>query len=277
MKHELVTTGSPRLYVELQSGDLLVTGGADGRVSVEVTGPDADEVSVEQRDDEVRVVARRRTGFFGFGSDVRVVAEVPAGCQLLTRTGSADVRARADLGPVEVATGSGSVQLGGSTGDVSIKSGSGSVEITDARGDVDVKTGSGDVAIGEATGTVRVGTGSGSVTVTHAAGTASLKSGSGDLTVREAAADLSLSAASGDLRVGRIVRGQADLHNVSGDIRLGIPDGTPVWTDVSSRTGQVRSSLAPVGAPEAGQDHIEVRARSLTGDILLEQVDKEQS
>jgi hypothetical protein len=67
-------------------------------------------------------------------------------------------------------------------------------------------------------------------------------------------------------------RGQAQLKNVSGDIRLGIPDGTPVWTDISSSTGQVRSTLTPTGAPAEGQDHVRVRAKTVTGDVYLEKL-----
>jgi DUF4097 and DUF4098 domain-containing protein YvlB len=99
-----------------------------------------------------------------------------------------------------------------------------------------------------------------------------LKSGSGDLVIGAAEGRTMLSAASGDLRVGRMTRGEVNLKNVSGDIRLGIPEGTPVWTDITTGTGHVRSGLRPTGAPAQGQDYVEVRAKSVTGDIYLEQI-----
>jgi len=37
-------------------------------------------------------------------------------------------------------------------------------------------------------------------------------------------------------------------------------------------TGSIRSDLDSVGAPQDGQDHIELQARTVSGDILLRQV-----
>jgi DUF4097 and DUF4098 domain-containing protein YvlB len=89
--------------------------------------------------------------------------------------------------------------------------------------------------------------------------------------VRDAQADVELSTASGDLVVELMRRGQLAAKNVSGDIRVGIPAGTPVWTDVSSMTGHIRSSLQSAGQPAEGQDYVELRAKTISGDILLEQ------
>ena len=50
--------------------------------------------------------------------------------------------------------------------------------------------------------------------------------------------------------------------NASGDVRVGIPAGVPVWTDVSSVTGQVHSDLQGAGEPAEGQDYIELRAKT---------------
>ena len=129
--------------------------------------------------------------------------------------------------------------------------------------------------VGRTDESAQLSTGSGDIEVAHAYGPIALKSGSGDLVVGTAGADTSLSSASGDLRIGRMSQGQAQLKNASGDIRLGIPEGTPVWTDLSSTTGRVRSTLTPVGAPADGQDFVEVRAKTVTGDIYLEQLGRE--
>jgi DUF4097 and DUF4098 domain-containing protein YvlB len=67
-------------------------------------------------------------------------------------------------------------------------------------------------------------------------------------------------------------RGQLTAKNVSGDIRVGVPAGVPVWTDITSLTGSVRSNLEGVGEPEEGQDFIELRARTVSGDVHLEQL-----
>jgi hypothetical protein len=66
--------------------------------------------------------------------------------------------------------------------------------------------------------------------------------------------------------------GQLTAKNVSGDIKIGVPAGIPVWTDITSTTGSVRSNLEGAGQPQDGQDFIELRARTVSGDIYLEQL-----
>ena len=108
--------------------------------------------------------------------------------------------------------------------------------------------------------------------VTSAHEALSVKSGSGDPRIREALEDVVLNTASGELVVDRMRRGQLTAKNVSGDIRVGVPAGVPVWTDITSLTGSVRSNLEGAGEPEEGQDFIELRARTVSGDVHLEQL-----
>ena len=99
-----------------------------------------------------------------------------------------------------------------------------------------------------------------------------MKSGSGDLRVREVAGDVTLTTASGDLVVDRMLRGALNAKNASGDIVVGVPAGIPVWTDVSTVSGSVRSSLQGAGEPAEGQEFVELRAKTVSGDISLEQL-----
>ena len=55
-------------------------------------------------------------------------------------------------------------------------------------------------------------------------------------------------------------------------MRVGIPAGTPVWTDVNTVTGSIASNLESVGKPVDGQDHVELRATTVSGDVRLVQV-----
>jgi len=45
-----------------------------------------------------------------------------------------------------------------------------------------------------------------------------------------------------------------------------------VWTDVSCVSGSVSSNLTGAGQPEDGQDYIEIRATTVSGDISLAQL-----
>jgi hypothetical protein len=56
------------------------------------------------------------------------------------------------------------------------------------------------------------------------------------------------------------------LATASGVIDIGIAEGTSAWVDAGTQFGQVRNSLEPTGAPEAGEK-VEIRARTSFGDI----------
>jgi len=43
-------------------------------------------------------------------------------------------------------------------------------------------------------------------------------------------------------------------------------------TDITTVTGTIRSDLQGAGQPQEGQDHIEVRAKTVSGDIALSEV-----
>src|SRR3712207_8972762 len=42
----------------------------------------------------------------------------------------------------------------------------------------------------------------------------------------------------GNLGIGRFTNGEARFKNGFGDIRVGVPEATPVWTDIVTGTGR---------------------------------------
>ncbi len=270
MHHEFGATGPQQVHVELQSGDVDVETTEEPLLTVDVQGDRAEEVQVERTESGLQVVGPRRTGFLPSSLSYRVRLGVPVDSDLTTRLGSAGVTTRGRLGSVHLTTGSGDVEVDEAR-TASVKTGSGDIALGAVAEDADVKAGSGDVRVRSVGQAARIVTGSGSVELRDGHGALSLKSGSGDLVVAAASGDASLFTASGDLTVGRVDRGKVHLRNVSGDIRLGVSAGTPVWTEVSTTTGRVHSALPPVGPPRDGQDHVEVHASSVTGDIHLVQ------
>jgi DUF4097 and DUF4098 domain-containing protein YvlB len=277
MQHTFSTPEPVSLYVELRTGHLVVHTDDVTETLVEVTGEGADEpgaVSVEQRGDTIAVVGLQgRHGFFGSAlRRLSVQVTTPHDSSLVAKLGSADVRVEGRLGETTVQSGSGDVRIAELAGEATIATGSGDVHVDTVGGALQVKCGSGDVSLDEVDGPVQVSTGSGDVVITTARRPVAVKSGSGDMRVREALGDVLLSTASGDLVVDLMHRGQLAAKNVSGDITVGVPAGVPVWTDVSSTTGSIRSTLQSNGAPDEGQDHIELRARTISGDVHLQQV-----
>ncbi len=259
------------LLVELRSGDLTVTTAETDQTVVDVVGGHEDDVSVDQHGDEIAVVARGSRGaLFGSGPRVSVTVTLPHESRLETKLGSADVRVEGRLGDCSLRSGSGDLRLE-SVAAASVETGSGDLQVGTVTGRLQVKSGSGNITVERLGGAAQISTGSGDVLVGSSAEPLVVKSGSGDLRVREAGHDVALNTASGDLVVDRMLRGRLSAKNASGDIGVGVPTGVPVWTDISTMTGSVRSNLHGAGEPAEGQDYLELRARTVSGDITLEQ------
>ena len=272
-RYDFETHEPAQLYVELGRGSLHVTATDTTEAHVEVSGPDAEQVEVRQEGREIVVVApRRRGGFFGSDSALTVKVTLPHESELSLKTGSADITVDGTVGAVEIKSGSGDVRLADLAGPGLVETGSGDVTVEVANAELRVKSGSGEVVVRHTEGAVAISTGSGDVRIGTAHGPAAVKTGSGDLRVSEAHTDVSLTTGSGDLVVGTAHRGRLTAKGASGDVRVGIPAGVPVWTDISTISGAIRSGLASAGEPADGADHIELRAKTVSGDIVLDQV-----
>lgn len=262
-----------KLHVEIGRGRVAVAATDTTESSVEVTGEHSDDVIIEHSGDQLSVLAPRiRTGFFGGEPNLFVSVTVPTGSELHVKTGTADVHAAGTWGATHIKSGSGEVEVESVDAPAVLETGSGDITAGAVLGEARIKSGSGAVHVGQAGSSVVVSTGSGDVEIVRAAGPTVVKTGSGDLRVATADGDLSMSTGSGDAFVGRLNRGRFAAKVASGDVAVGVPAGIPVWTDISSVTGRVRSDLVGAGAPAADQDHIELRAKTVTGDITLKQL-----
>lgn len=272
MEYTFDTSAPPTLTIEIQSGQVVVEARQTDQTRVEVTGRSADEVRVDQDGDRIEVIGPRRVGFLTESNRVEVTVSLPTGSSLVTRLGSADVRVTGTLEHTRIATGSGEVTVESVASDAVVKTGSGEIAIETLRGNADLKTGSGSIRVGLVEGQARLATGSGDIEVGRAVREIALKTGSGNLNVHDASDDAVLSTATGDVAVGRFSRGRLKATSASGDISIGVPPDIPVWTDISSATGGIRSNLVGAGRPTEGQEHIRLRARTATGQVVLAQL-----
>jgi DUF4097 and DUF4098 domain-containing protein YvlB len=265
-------THSPvNLVVEISKGNVHVecTDTTESVISVE--GKNADDVIVEQRGDSISVIEPGRGRIFGDNA-LRVEIRVPVGSNPAVRTGSADIELEGRAGHAQLRSGSGDCTVDTVEGHLLVETGSGEIRVDDVRGNVKVKSGSGDVEIGEAGGTTSISTGSGDVTVENARDNTVVKTGSGDLSIGAARGDTSFSTGSGDVSIDLVERGRLTVKGASGDVSIGVKAGVPVWTDVTTVSGTIRSSLQGAGQPQEGEDHIELRAKTVSGDIALSEV-----
>ena len=265
-------THSPvNLIVEISKGDVHVQCLGTTESVVRIEGKNADEVVVEQRGDTLTVIEPGRGRIFGDNA-LRVDIVVPDSSNPAIRTGSADIRLEGRAGHAQLRSGSGDCTVDAVEGHLLVETGSGEIKVDDVHGNLKVKSGSGDVGVGEASGASSISTGSGDVSVENAYGTTVVKTGSGDLSIEATHGDTSFSTGSGDVSIDHVHRGRVTVKGASGDVSIGIAAGIPVWTDVTTVSGTIRSDLQGAGQPQEGQDHIEVRAKTVSGDIALSEV-----
>lgn len=272
MEHTFATDGPAKLYVELGQGSLAVHAGDVTTTTVTLRGNGADGTTVQQDGDVVSIIApQRRTGLLGGRDlDVHAVVELPSHSQLRVRTGAAGVTTTGSLAMVSGATGSGNATVETVEQALNLGTGSGDVHVARLTGEGKLKSGSGDVRVDALSSALTVSTGSGDVALGTMDGPVTVKTGSGALVVRALGEDLRFSTGSGDLRVDDARRGRVQAKSASGDVAVAVPGGTPVWTDIRTVSGQVRSTLESVGEPRDGQDHVELRVTTVSGDVALQ-------
>lgn len=220
----------------------------------------------------------------GSGGSVRARIDVllPEGADLELTVGGGDIVVDGHSGELRARTGGGDVRFD-DAGDVVIHTGGGDIRGVRA-GDGNLDTGGGDISV-ESLGEARVHTGGGDVHV-GAIASGAIKTGGGDIHIGRTEGDLTATTGGGDVRLGscrgvtevstgagdvsaHVAAGRWQARTGAGDIIVTVPPGVPVWQDLSSPLGDVTSRIGGRGEPAEGQEHIEITARTGTGDISL--------
>lgn len=247
--YTFMSTAPAKLFVEFEKGSLEVEATETDETVVEIDGDDAESLLVEQSGDTITVSDPRR-GPFGRSRRYEIRVTAPTHSQLRARTGSADIATVGVLRAAWLQTGSGDVRVDQVTEEFQLESGSGDLEADALHGRASVKSGSGDVRIG----------------TVHDLHT---KTGSGSVEIDEVEGDVTHSTGSGDFAIHSVSAGRISVKAASADVRVGIPNGTPVWTDVKTVSGQCTSTVQSAGAPAAGEPYVELRTTTVSGDVTL--------
>lgn len=265
------------LYVENGRGSIDVTATDTTETIVHIVGERAEEYDVRDLADGVGtrriaiIAPPRHGGFLGKDPRAEIHVEVPVGSGLNVKAGSSDVAAHGRFADTRVDTGSGDVTLDVVDGDTVVQSGSGDLVAAHLAGDARVKTGSGDVLVRRVDSALVVTTGSGDVRVERAGDELAIKTGSGDAHVRSMQGEAVFTTGSGDLVIDETAAGRVTAKTASGDVRIGVRAGVPVWTDVRTASGRLSSSLPSTGEPAPDQPYLELRATTASGDVSLHQ------
>ena len=94
--------------------------------------------------------------------------------------------------------------------------------------------------------------------------------GSGRFDIDRADGGVTAKTGAGAIRIGRLTRGHAELVNGSGNIEIGISEGSAALVDANSERGTVRNSVLPPDDPGTATDKVTVHARTRHGDITIQ-------
>ena len=252
-------TGPVSVTVRNASGEVLVTTTDGPTADVDVTPMRDDESSreaaestrVEYDGGALRIDVPHKSGFLTRDPKVRVEVKVPHGSSLEFTTASADVRAHGRYGDVRGRTASGDVTVGDAA-TVRVETASGDLAIGDVAGDAALKSVSGDIRVATVGGTLDAGV------------------VSGDVKVGSAARGASATAVSGDIELDSVTEGDVAIKSVSGDVTVGVRQGSRVHVDVTTVSGDLRSDL-PLddAAPGGDGPMVDIRGRTVSGDLRV--------
>src|SRR5882724_12227635 len=208
-----VVTGPIRLELTNASGDVEITGSADGKVhvrgEVRASGFGFDNPQkrvddtlanppIEQRGDTIRIgkeMSRMRN------ISIAYTIQVPRDTEISATVASGAQTIRGVRGPVKVQAASGSIRVEKIERDVQLSTASGSVSASDIGNDVRVSSASGSVTVSNTRGDVRVNALSGFIRVSNPGGRIEADTASGEVEIQGAAKDVKSHAASGRVSV----------------------------------------------------------------------------
>jgi hypothetical protein len=199
---------------------------------------------------------------------VAITIDLPAGSSLVAYLAHSNVRADGALSECELHMASGRVQLDRIDAlEANIAAGQAAAENIAGRATID--GGQMAVRIGRVGGAARLASSAGHIWIGHALADLDLSSGRGAFDIDSADGSVTAKTGDGAIRIGRLTRGQAELLNRSGNIEIGISEGTAALVDANSERGSVRNSVPTLQSPGVFDDKITVRARTRYGDILI--------
>jgi hypothetical protein len=228
----------------------------------------AAQIRVDYSNGALRVTGPKR--LFDFSRKTRSVdlsIDLPSGSQVSAhllmgelrtagRLGECQLKTTGDIwlehtGPLRLHTGAGHITAGGIGGNAEISTGTGKIQIGEVEGAAVVKSSNGDIAIDAVTGDVRA------------------RTANGEIQIERAGAGVDAKTSNGSIRLGEVVRGQVVVGTASGNLDIGIAQGTAAWLEVNTSFGHVRNQLDDATGPDEARETVEVRGRTSYGDITI--------
>jgi hypothetical protein len=226
----------------------------------------ADRTKVEFADGQLLV---RTTVSGDKNGSVAITIDLPTGSSLAAYQAHSTVRADGSFGECELHVASGQVQLDRIDA-LRANIASGEVAIGHVAGRANIDGGAFAMRIGEVGGTVGLSNSGGRTWIGHASADLDLSSASCDFDIDRLDGSVTAGTASGAIRIGLMTHGRARLTNGSGNIEIGVSEGTAVSVDVDSERGAVHNFVSSQAEPGAADAKVAVFARTRHGDITIQ-------
>ncbi|SDC23669.1 DUF4097 family beta strand repeat-containing protein [Actinokineospora iranica] len=217
----------------------------------------------------VRTPKARALDFSRKSRSVAVAIELPTGSRVHGDAVMADFHCVGALGECGLKTSAGHIRLD-RTRSAHVTTGAGNLTVDQAEGEVEATTGTGRIRLGAVDGPVVAKNSNGHTEIGTATGEVRVRSANGDISVDRAIVGADLKTSNGGIRVGEVVCGAVVLKTGTGDLDVGVAEGTAAWLDLDTGHGRVRNSLDDTAAgPDGADETVEVRAHTSFGDITI--------
>jgi len=203
------------------------------------------------------------------GGSVAITIDLPAGSSLAAYLAHSSVQVDGQLGRCELHLASGQVQLD-RIGALQANISAGEVTVGHIAGRADIDGAAIAARIGEVEGNARITGSGGQAWIGHALAGLDLSSSTGDFDIDRADGSITATTASGAIRIGRMTHGQAKLMNGSGNIEVGVSEGTAASIDANSERGAVHDFVSSQGNSDPSDRKVMVHARTRHGDIIIQ-------
>ncbi|RZS31161.1 putative adhesin [Herbihabitans rhizosphaerae] len=264
--------------IELVVGNTRITASDRGETVVEVrpSDPDnqldvkaADKTTVDLTNGGLLVKTPKLNSFFSskVGS-IEVTVELPAGSTVTGETSIGEFHADGRFGECRFKTAMGTIRLA-ETGPLHVKTTGGKVVVDRVNGRAEITSSNGEVRVGRIDGPAVIKNANGDIDVGDVTGDLRCNTANGNIAVQQALAGVNAKTVNGSVRIGEIVRGEVVVDTTAGELEIGIRKGTAAWLDVKSVSGRVHSSLDSASGPESSEETVKLRARTITGDIVI--------
>jgi hypothetical protein len=270
------------ITVELDLGaanvDIRATERADTVVRIEPTNAAsradaaaAQQTAVDYRAGRLSITApkswRQWLPFSGRES-IDVHVELPSGSRVLGASGVVALKCNGRVAECRYKTGAGNMHVE-EAGEVQLTAGAGNIDVGYASGSVELKTSSGSVHVANVDGAAVIKNSNGDTSIDDVTGDVRVNAANGNVVIERAHAGIVAKTANGNIRIGNASRGAIVAETARGNVDVGIRDGVAAWLDLNTAFGRVNTELDVSDAPAAGEEFIDVRARTAFGDLTV--------